>query len=111
MNTRRAEELIRSGRMAPAGLEAFASRDPAKSGVYSFEQREAPKLSREAEKRFRANREAWRFFELQPPGYRRMALWWVVSAKREETRARRLETLIEDSAAGRRLALLRRAGE
>jgi uncharacterized protein YdeI (YjbR/CyaY-like superfamily) len=111
VNTRRAEEFIREGRMQPAGLRAFEARDPAKSGVYSFEQRRGARLSAEAEARFRANPAAWRFFESQPPGYRRTAVWWVVSAKREATRARRLETLIDDSAAGRRIAPLRRAGE
>lgn len=108
INTRRAKELIRTGRMQPAGLRAFKARDPAKSGVYSFEQRNAARLTPEAERRFRANKRAWQFFESQPPGYRRTALWWVVSAKQEATRTRRLGTLIEDSAAGRRIGLLRR---
>lgn len=110
VNLRRAQELIDSERMRPAGLKAFESRDPEKSGVHS-EQRKAAKLSREEEKRFRANRMAWRFFDSRPPGYRKMAIWWVVSAKREETRARRLATLIEDSAAGRKIGALRRPGE
>lgn len=110
VNTRRAGELIRAGRMQPAGLRAFEARDPAKSGIYSFERREAARLDEAAEARFRAHKEAWRFFEAQPPGYRKIAVHWVVSAKREETRARRLETLIADSAAGRRIALLRRPG-
>ena len=79
-----------------------------KSGVYSFEQRAAARLSAEAEAQFRANPAAWSFFESQPPGYRKTVVWWVMSAKREATRARRLETLIEDSAAGRRVAPLRR---
>lgn len=111
VNTRRAEELIRTGRMQPAGLRAFQARDPEKLGAYSFEQRTGAQLTAEAEARFRANRPAWRFFESQPPGYRKTALWWVVSPKREATRARRLEILIEESAAGRRIAPLRRAGE
>lgn len=109
INTRRAKELISTGRMQPAGLRAFKARDPAKSGVYSFEQRNAAKLSPEAERRFRASKRAWKFFESQPPGYRKTVIWWVVSAKQEATRARRLETLIVDSAAGRRIGLLRRA--
>jgi hypothetical protein len=101
--------------MRPAGLAAFEARDPAKTAIYSFEQREgarAPvRLSAVDEARFRASAGAWEFFQSQPPGYRRTATWWVVSARREETRARRLGTLIEDSAAGRRIALLRRAEE
>jgi uncharacterized protein YdeI (YjbR/CyaY-like superfamily) len=111
VNTRRVAELIRDGRMQPAGHTAFEARDPKKSGIYLFEQKKAAKLNKEAEKQFRSNRKAWRFFESQPPGYRKTAVWWVVSAKREETRARRLETLIEDSAAGRRIGLLRQAGK
>lgn len=108
VNTRRAEELQRAGRMKPAGRRAFEARDPEKSGIYLFEQRNNAKLTAEAAAQFKANHKAWSFFEKQPPGYRKTALWWVVSAKREDTRARRLETLIEDSAAARRIGLLRR---
>jgi uncharacterized protein YdeI (YjbR/CyaY-like superfamily) len=113
VNARRAGELIRDGRMRPAGREAYDARDPERSGIYSFEQREAARLSEEEAARFRANAAAWRFFESQPAGYRRTALWWVVSAKRPATRARRLDTLVRDSAAGQRIAPLRRptAGE
>jgi uncharacterized protein YdeI (YjbR/CyaY-like superfamily) len=109
VNTRRAKELISEGKMRPAGMAAFEARDPERSGVYSFERRMNPELDRRSAARFRANGEAWRFFQAQPPGYRRLALWWVVSAKREETRARRLDTLIADSAAGRRIRGLNRA--
>jgi uncharacterized protein YdeI (YjbR/CyaY-like superfamily) len=93
--------------MTPAGLAAFERRDPARSGIYSFEQRPA-ELDAASEQRFRANPTAWEFFQAQPPGYRRTALHWVASAKREETRQKRLETLIDDSAHGRRLAPLTR---
>jgi len=110
VNLRLAEELIRDGRMHPAGLRAYEQRDPARSGAYSFEQREAVELGPDAEALLRANPAAWSYFSAQPPGYRRTATWWVVSAKREETRARRLRMLIEDSAAGRRIAPLRPAG-
>jgi len=105
-NVRHVEELIREGRMAPAGLAAFEARTPDRTGVYSFEQRHSARLEAAQEKQFRANSGAWEFFESQPPSYRRTAVYWVVSAKREETRSRRLAQLIEDSAAGRRLALL-----
>jgi uncharacterized protein YdeI (YjbR/CyaY-like superfamily) len=108
VNTRRATELIGEGRMQPVGLAAFAARDPVKSGVYSFEQRAAATLDPEREARFKANRAAWSFFQSQPPGYRKTAIWWVISAKREETRSRRLTTLIADSAACVRIGLLRR---
>jgi uncharacterized protein YdeI (YjbR/CyaY-like superfamily) len=107
VNTRRAKELIRDGRMHPGGVGAFEARDPKKSG-YSFEQRKAAQLDPDAEARFRRNRAAWTFFESQPPGYRRTAIFWVMTAKKEETRARRLATLIRDCAAGVRIGLMRR---
>ena len=110
VNTRRAKELSRSGKMQPAGLRAFEARDEENSGIYSFEQRKQVQLSKEAAARFKASRPAWTFFESQPPWYRRTAIFWVMSAKREETRQRRLKTLIDDSAAGRRIGPLRREG-
>jgi uncharacterized protein YdeI (YjbR/CyaY-like superfamily) len=111
INIRKVEALIRDGRMKPAGLEAFEARDESKSGVYSFEQRENAKLDRKAEATFRANRAAWRFFQAQPPGYRKIAAFHVMSAKREETRAKRLSILIEHSAAGQRIGIQPRARE
>ncbi|HEX7018628.1 MAG TPA: YdeI/OmpD-associated family protein [Gemmatimonadaceae bacterium] len=108
VNTKRAQELIEAGRMRPAGLRAFEARDAARSGVYSFEQRQQATLTRDQKKQFRANKQAWAFFQAQPPGYRKIVAFWVTSAKREETRARRLRTLMEDSAAGRRIGILRR---
>src|SRR5688572_12410851 len=111
INIRKAEALIRGGRMEAAGLEAFEARDEAKSGVYSFEQRENAKLDPKAEAKFKANRAAWRFFQAQPPGYRKVAIFYVTSAKREETRAKRLNILIEHSAAGQRIGIQPRARE
>jgi uncharacterized protein YdeI (YjbR/CyaY-like superfamily) len=105
INTKRALELIEEGRMQPAGLAAFERRDVARTKAYSFEQKTAA-LSPEQERGFRRNRSAWRFWEAQPPGYRRTASWWVISAKREDTRARRLSALIEHSARGERIPLL-----
>jgi uncharacterized protein YdeI (YjbR/CyaY-like superfamily) len=110
-NVRHAEELIRAGRMTPAGLTAYEARKPERTAVYSFEQRHSARLDREQEKQFRANPPAWQFFQAQPPSYRRTAIYWVISAKRDETRARRLAKLIEDSAAGVRLAQLRSPGK
>jgi uncharacterized protein YdeI (YjbR/CyaY-like superfamily) len=107
VNVRHVEELLRAGRMHPAGIAAFEARTPEKTGVYTYENRHKAKLDPEQEKQFRAHKRAWEFFQAQPPGYRQMAIFWVVSAKREETRARRLGTLIDDSAHGRRIALLR----
>jgi uncharacterized protein YdeI (YjbR/CyaY-like superfamily) len=106
LNIRHAEELIRDGRMTPAGLAAYDARQPERTGIYSFEQRHSARLGREQEEQFRAEPKAWEFFQAQPPSYRQAAIHWVVSAKREETRARRLAKLIEDSAADRRLAQL-----
>jgi len=105
-NVRHVEELTREGRMAPAGLAAFEARRPDRTGVYSFERRQPARLEPAQERQFRTKKAAWKFFESQPPSYRKTAVHWVVSAKREETRSRRLAQLIEDSAAGRRLAQL-----
>ena len=105
VNIKRAQELIEAGRMHATGLAAFERRDSLKAEKYSFERQNA-KLDPGMEKRFRANPRAWAFFESQPPGYRRLIAHWVTSAKKEETRQRRLETLIKESAARRRVGLL-----
>jgi uncharacterized protein YdeI (YjbR/CyaY-like superfamily) len=103
VNIRKVGELIAAKRMHAAGLKTFEDRDPRKVQLYSFEQREAVALTSAETKRIRADRAAWTFFEQLPPGYKRTITWYVVSAKRPETRARRLARLIEASAAGRRL--------
>jgi uncharacterized protein YdeI (YjbR/CyaY-like superfamily) len=108
VNTKRAQELLRLGRMMPAGVEAFRRRDEAKTRQYSYERSDAA-LTAEFERAFRRNQRAWRFFQSQPPGYRRIGALWVMSAKREETRLRRLAVLIADSAAGQRISPLRRS--
>ena len=99
------EALIARGEMHQSGLDAYAKRDPAKSGIYSFEQR-PQSFAPELERRFRAVRAAWNHFNAQPPGYRRLAIWWVSSAKRDETRLRRLTQLIEASGRGMRIGAL-----
>ena len=99
-NVSRARELIRLGMMAAPGLRTFNARDPRKTNRYSFEQKKAT-LGREFERRFRANARAWKYFQSRPPSYRKPATWWVISAKKEETRVKRLGILIKDSAAGR----------
>ena len=108
VNVKRAQELVEEGLMRPAGLAAFERRSEGRTGIYSYEQREEAKLDPAAEKEFRANRRAWAFFSDQTPSYRRTATHWVIRAKKEETRRRRLRTLIEDSAAGRTLRHLTR---
>jgi uncharacterized protein YdeI (YjbR/CyaY-like superfamily) len=110
VNVARVEELSAAGLMRPAGLEAFARRRPERSGVYSHEQAGEPELDAEQQARLRQRPEAWAFFEVQAPSYRKAALWWVVNAKRPETRERRLAALIADSAEGRRLGHLTSPG-
>jgi uncharacterized protein YdeI (YjbR/CyaY-like superfamily) len=107
VNVARVAELTEAGLMHPAGLRAFEARTA--EGTYSYEQRETAAFDPERERRLRANAAAAAFFDAQPPGYRRTATHWVMSAKREETRDRRLGQLIEDSAAARRIAPLARA--
>ena len=102
VNIDRAYELIKLGLMRPAGLKAFELRDEKRSRIYSYE-RAHQSFAAADEKRFRANKKAWKYWSDQPPGYRRLATHWVVSAKQEETRARRLEKLIDLSAQGKRL--------
>jgi len=109
VNIRTAQELIAAGRMRPAGLAAFQSRREDLERRYSFEQGDVA-FEPWMEKEFRKRKKAWAFFESQPPSYRKAATWWVVSARREETRRKRLQTLIDDSAAGRRIKLLTRPG-
>jgi uncharacterized protein YdeI (YjbR/CyaY-like superfamily) len=105
VNIKRVGELKRAGRMMRSGLKAFAGRDEQKARQYSYE-RSTCKLEGAQEKQFRKNAEAWRFFQSQPPGYRRTASWWVISAKREETRDKRLFSLIETSERQQRLPML-----
>jgi uncharacterized protein YdeI (YjbR/CyaY-like superfamily) len=105
VNIRKVLVLAEEGRMCPAGLAAYEARRENKSGVYSYEKR-PEELPDPYGARFRKDKAAWAFFQAQPPSYRRAAIWWVVSAKKEETRLKRLGQLIEDSANGRRLAHL-----
>jgi uncharacterized protein YdeI (YjbR/CyaY-like superfamily) len=100
VNMRRVEALEDEGRMQPAGLKAFAARLEEKSGTYSYEQVHGD-LREPYLRMLRRNKAAWQFFEAQPPWYRRKASWWVASAKKEETRLKRLARLVEESAQGR----------
>lgn len=102
VNINRVGELSALGLMRPSGLAAFQQRDEERSRQYSYE-RSVANLDSAHEEAMRANPKAWEFFQAQPPSYRRVATWWVMSAKREETRLKRLATLIEDSEQGRRL--------
>ena len=109
-NVRRIEELIAEGRVAPSGLAAYEKRSEGKTGTYSYEQRNRARFSPELEERLRAETAAWEHFRSQPPGYRKTATFWVMSAKRQETRQRRMGLLIESSNAGRRIPPLDRSG-
>lgn len=102
VNIGRVAELTREGRMQPPGDKAFAARLENKSGIYAYEQRQ-PELPEEYAKELRKNKAAANFFESQPPSYRKLAMWWVVSAKREETRLKRLQKLIAVSAESQRI--------
>jgi len=102
INIARVEELAKAGRMRPAGLDAFALRRENRSGIYSYEQRTAA-LPEPYAAMLAANKRAEAFFAAQPPSYRKLACWWVVSAKQEETRSKRLGKLIDACVAGKRL--------
>jgi hypothetical protein len=89
--------------MMPAGLAAWERRDPVKSGIYLFEHQRTLALDAPSERRFKRSRSAWTYFQAQPPGYRRLATHYVVSAKRPETREKRLMVLIDCSSRRERL--------
>jgi uncharacterized protein YdeI (YjbR/CyaY-like superfamily) len=110
VNVKRMEELTRLGRVHPAGLQAFEARQAHRTAIYAYEHRkEHQKLSPAYQGKLRANKKAWSFFQSQAPYYQRTASRWVMSAKREETRLRRLAALIDDSAHQRRVGPLRPA--
>lgn len=107
VNIQRVEELSQLGLMTPAGLKAFEARKANRSGIYSYEQRTA-ELPPEYEKGLKANRAAWTFFQAQPASYRKAAMWWIVSAKQEATRLKRLAQLIDLSAHSQLIPQFRR---
>ena len=102
VNIRNVGRLVQEKRMMPAGLKAYAHRKEFRSGIYSYEQRPAELVEPYATQ-FKKNKAAWKFFEAQPPYYRKMMTWFIVSAKTEVTRMKRLYRLIEASAKGQRL--------
>lgn len=97
ININLVRKLTKQRLMHPAGLKAFAARSERKSSIYSYEQRKNPRFTREQEKQFRANKPAWEFFRSQAPWYQRVTTYWVISAKREDTKLKRLSELIEYS--------------
>ena len=108
INIAKVKELKAAALMHPAGLKAFEARSDKKSAIYSYEQRHAAQFDPPLERQFRANTTAWEFFQQQPPGYRKLCKYWVMSAKQEQTRSRRLERLIADSSSGKRIRELSR---
>ena len=107
VNVDHVERLIRERRMQPAGLAAYNRRTPERTGIYAFENR-PQELSPAYEKKFRQNKRAWKFFEEQAPYYKKLTIFRIMTAKKEETQIRRLDELIECSAKGVRLGLLQK---
>jgi uncharacterized protein YdeI (YjbR/CyaY-like superfamily) len=103
INVERVRILKREGRMRESGLKAYSYRREEKSKIYSYEQKDTARLERSEELKFRKEKRAWKFFEAQPRGYRQQMLWRIVSAKRPETRERRLAALIKASQEQQRL--------
>jgi uncharacterized protein YdeI (YjbR/CyaY-like superfamily) len=103
VNIGRVQELTKFGRMRPAGLKAFELRKEEKSGIYAYENRKSAVLGAAGEQKFRSRPKAWNFFQSQPASYRQTLIWWVATAKREETKQKRLEKLIAQSEAGKRV--------
>jgi uncharacterized protein YdeI (YjbR/CyaY-like superfamily) len=102
VNIKRVGELSEQGLMHQAGLKAFEARREYRSGIYSYEQR-SPEMPAQYANELKKNAAAWKFFQAQPPSYRKAMNWWILSAKREDTRLQRLDKLIEVSAGGRRI--------
>ena len=105
VNIKRAKELIEAGLMKPAGARAFAQRDEAKANQYSFE-REHVAFTTAQLREFKKNKRAWKFFEAQPPSYRKVMTWWVISAKQLATQEKRLARLIAESEDEKRVATM-----
>src|SRR4030095_249034 len=109
INLKKADALIKKGLMAPAGLKVYNERNKKRTNLYSFEQKDL-KLPPAYEKKFKRNKKAWENFNAMIPSYKKPAVWWITSAKQEETRLRRLEELIRDSEADRKIKHLKRPG-
>jgi uncharacterized protein YdeI (YjbR/CyaY-like superfamily) len=101
VNIKRAQVLADEGKMQPTGRAAFEARTENRSGIYAYEQRSAT-LPETYARLMKKHKAAWSFFLAQPPSYRKRIGWWIVSAKQEETRLKRLDKLIDESAHGRR---------
>jgi len=102
VNVNRVKVLVAEGRMQPAGAKAFAARKDDRSGIYSHEQKPTA-LPKECESALRKDKAAWKFYAAQPGSYVKAVAWWIVSAKKDETRVRRIALLVKCSAAGERI--------
>lgn len=107
ININKVEELTKKGLMHPVGLELFRARKEENSGIYSFEQA-STEFTEVYLAKFQENKKAWANFTSMPPSYRKAVIWWVISAKQEETRQKRLEILIGDSERGERISQFKR---
>lgn len=101
VNIKRCQALADQGRLRPAGVKAFQARQENRSGIYAYEQRR-DQLEEPYASKLRKNKAAWAFFQAQPSWYKKQAGWWIISAKKEETRLKRLQKLVELSARGKR---------
>lgn len=102
INIAKVAELTKKKRMTPAGMAAFAKRTDTKSRIYNYEQKDIPILDKAIERKFKANKKAWEFFQTLPPYYRRGEIRWITSAKQEETKQRRLDKVMAACESGRR---------
>jgi len=110
VNTKKMQDLIANGLVYPAGMRAFEQRSEGRSAIYAYENRNAAVFDAQSEREFRKHRAAWTFFESCPPWYKRTAIWRIISAKRPETRAKRLAELIDCCARGKSIPTLRLSG-
>jgi uncharacterized protein YdeI (YjbR/CyaY-like superfamily) len=101
INIAKVTALTKQKRMQAAGLAAFAKRTEAKSRLYSYE-RVSVEFAKPLERKFKANKKAWAYFQVQAPYYRKIMTGWVNGAKQEETRLRRLDKLMAACESGRR---------
>ncbi|UCH66242.1 MAG: YdeI/OmpD-associated family protein, partial [Ignavibacterium sp.] len=102
INIKKIKELTKLGLMHPTGIEAYKKREEKRSEVYSFEQMKV-KLDKKYEKKLKSNKQAWKFFQSLPPSTKKQSIWWVMSAKKEETQLRRLDILINSSEEGKKI--------
>lgn len=105
VNIKRMKQLIAAGKVAPSGLAAFERRARIAAAPYSFENRNVT-LSPAFMKRLKANAKAWKFFQSEPPGYRRITMFWVMQAKKDETREKRFRTMLDRMSKGERMGIL-----